>query len=136
MKKLWILLLCLALSALLCGCGSLQLAECFDEATVNAEAENVAMLVVSRDYQAICDRFRADIRGSLTPEYLAEQLDGMMDASGDLVRLRGSACVGQKNADGTEDFAMAIVLGKFENGKRTFTISFDKDMELVGLYVK
>ena len=135
MKKVILLLLLLVACLSFTGCGQNKLADCFDESVVNAKAEEVSMVLANRDYDAIYAMFREDIRADLTPEYLEEQLDDIFEASGSFVKFRGTACAGQITSEG-EDYAIAMVLTKFENGKLTFTISFDQNMELIGLYVK
>ena len=135
MKKLFLCLLLLAALLCCCGCEG-QLAPGFDEDTVIARAEEVANLVIDRDYEEICQMFRDDVAEELSPEYLSEQLDDMLDANGEFKKIRGAAAFGQTSEDGSENYAMAIVLTKFEHGKRSFTVSFDEDMELIGLYMK
>ena len=135
MKKIIALLLLLVAVLSLSGCGKNALADCFDESEVNTKAEEICMLLANRDYDTIYTMFREDIRSDLTPEYLEEQLDDIFEASGDFVKFRGTACAGQTTEEG-EDYAIAMIIAKFENGKITFTISFDQNMELIGLYVK
>lgn len=136
MKK-FILILLLLLAALGCSaCSQNALADCFDEAEVQAKAEEVAMLVINRNYETICSMFREDLAAELTAEYLASQLDDMLDENGEFEKFRATAAAGQKSADGEENYAIAMVLTKFEDGKRTFTITFDENMDLIGLYMK
>ncbi|MDO4732085.1 MAG: DUF3887 domain-containing protein [Bacillota bacterium] len=136
MKKL-ILILLLLLAVLGCNaCSQNALADCFDEAEVHAKAEEIAMLVINRNYDMICSMFREDLAAELTPEYLASQLDAMLDENGEFEKFRATAAAGQKSADGEENYAIAMVLTKFEDGKRTFTITFDENMDLIGLYMK
>lgn len=136
MKKFTLILL-LLLALLSCSaCSENALADCFDEAQVQAKAEEVAMLVISRNYATVCSMFREDLAAELTPEYLASQLDAMLDENGEFEKFRATASAGQKSADGEENYAMTMVLAKFEDGKRTFTITFDENMDLIGLYMK
>ena len=43
--------------------------------------------------------------------------------------------MGQKDKAGT-DYAVAVVVADFENGKVTYNVSFDTNMEIVGFWMK
>lgn len=135
MKKLILCVLMALLLASLCGCGQNKLADCFEEASVNAKAKIVAGMVIDRDFEGVCALFREDIAADLTPEYLEELLSPMLDENGEFQKFQAAACAGQKTPEG-EDMAISMVVARFEDGKRNFTISFDEEMTLIGLYMK
>lgn len=128
--------LVLILSFMLTGCGSTKLAEGFDEAVVTETAKEVVGLMNDEDYQAICDMFSDDLKDALTPEKLEESLGQIVTDRGDFKEIQNVAVVGQKIKDTEEDAAVAVVVASYENNKNTYTISFNKDMKLIGFFMK
>ncbi len=136
MKKLILLALTLLAAATLSACQSAgPVADCFDEAEVKAAAAEVVATINDYDFDRLYDMFRADIREDITADYLEEQLLPYLAAAGAFSRIKGSATAGQQLEDGT-DFAVCLVRAKYENQSLSFTVSFDQELQLIGLYVK
>jgi len=134
MKKLCLVLLSLLILALLSACGATldsQLA-----ADAEAKAQDVVNLICQKDYQAVTDMAREDIRESFSPAFLAEALDPVLEPAGALDHIGKYASTGTQDKATQEVFAVVAVVAHFENGKHTFTITFDENLDLVGLYVR
>ncbi|NCB50948.1 MAG: DUF3887 domain-containing protein [Clostridia bacterium] len=135
-KTLSLVLTLLILAALFAGCGSAsKLPEGFDEAEVIATAENAVTTLNSADYEALCALWSEELRNQLTPESFESAVDQVMPDAGEFVEFTSETVSSQKDADGN-DFVVALLVAKYENQKVTFTISVDKDLMLIGFYLK
>ena len=62
--------------------------------------------------------------------------DPVFDKLGAFTEIRDVGLYGAADSKTGEEYAVAIVAAKYENGTAAFTISYDKDFQIVGLYVK
>lgn len=137
MKKTMILAAALlAFTWLLAACGGAKLADTFDKDEVTARAEDVVGLINDRDYEAVTDQVREDLRDQLTADTLRDAWDATLDTSGAFEEYKSETVIGQKSKSTGEDYAVAVLVGKYENATRTFTLSMDQNLDLVGLYMK
>jgi len=136
MKKAMILIVVLALTWLLAACGGAKLADVYDEDEVTARAKDVVGMINDRDYEAVTGEVREDVRDQLTPDILSDAWDATLDKSGAFEDYKSVTVIGQKNRDNGEDYAVAVLVGKYENASRTFTIMMDENLDIVGLYMK
>ena len=134
MKKAIVLMMAMIL--FLVACGGAKLADIFDEDEVTARAKDVVGLINDRDYEAVTGQVREDLRDQLTADTLRDALDATLDESGAFEEYKSVTVVGQKDKNSNEDYAVAVLTGKYENASRTFTISMDQDLDIVGLYMK
>lgn len=137
MKKTMILVAALlTIIWLLTACGGAKLADVYDKDEVTARAKGVVGLIDDRDYEAITGQVREDLRDQLTADTLRGALDATLDESGAFEEYKSVSVVGQKDKNNGEDYAVAVLAGKYENATRTFTISMDQNLDIVGLYMK
>jgi len=136
MKKAMVLMMALALTWLLAACGGAQLADIYDQDEVTARAEDVVSLINDRDYEAVTALVREDLRDQLTADTLRDAWDATLDKSGAFQEYKSETVIGQKSKSTGEDYAVAVLVGQYENGARTFTISMDQNLDLVGIYMK
>ncbi|HHT16309.1 MAG TPA: DUF3887 domain-containing protein [Papillibacter sp.] len=132
MKKAAAALLCAAL--LLTAACSSQAFE-FDEDAAVSAAKDVIDLVYVLDFDAIYGLFREDVRELVTAESLEAAIAPIMDQSGAFVEHKKAQAV----AHNDKQFGEIIIVGvqtKYENETLTYTISFDRDFNLVGLYIQ
>ena len=54
---------------------------------------------------------------------------------GAFVEYKSNVAVGAKDSEGV-DAAVAVVVAKYENKTVTYTMSYDKEMNLIGFYFK
>jgi predicted small lipoprotein YifL len=136
MKKRIVTFAILAVMAagLCTGCGS-KLPEGFDADVVTQKATEVVQYLTDRNYQAIEDVARQDVKEALNAGYLEEVLDSTIVALGAFEEISAVALAGVKGQS-QEEYAAAVVIAVYENGKAQYTLSFDIDMALVGLYMK
>ncbi len=135
MKKLICIVLIFTLTAC-CGCVDVSLSDAFDETEVSAAAEHVVELINARDYEGIEALVREDLRDVLSAEVLADVLDEVLDQYGMFVNYKAVTVVGQKVSDTGEEYAVAVLSCAYEQGKLKYTLSFDSELALAGLYVR
>ncbi len=143
MKKglIFVLLLSLTIVVVLCGCSNqgsntAKLSPDFDEAKVKAAAENAIMLINSGDYQKLSDTMvRSDLRSKLSAEVLRDAADKTMGGAGEFKSFEAVTVSGTEDS-AKNSYAVASVRAKYKNQTVIYTLSFDKEMQLVGLYMK
>lgn len=119
----------------LSGCGSTKLAEAFDEDTVKEAAQEAIGYLTAGEYEKNIEMMSADMKEALTAEGLAANVETMNAQTGAFKEYKSIAVVGQQDSQGT-DMAVAVVVAAFEKRNVTYTISFNTDMEVVGLWMK
>lgn len=134
MKKLFIPLLVVAI--LLAGCNRATLTDDFDEAEVKDAAAYAVSLMNERDYQGINDLVRDDCQESLSVDVLRSVCDEVLDDAGAFDSITKQTIVGGQNEDRDEDFAISVSTCKYENMELSYTFVFDKNMEMVGVYMQ
>ena len=114
------------------GC-AVKLPESFDEAEVQAAAENVVDLISTSDGQGLTAVMNDQMKAALTEDIQA-QIFALVEGSGSFEEI-GELKLGGSSQNGI-DYAVAVVKAKYENREIIYTISFDQDMKLAGLYLK
>lgn len=139
MKKMVRLISVLLLGAvLITGCsGAKKLSADFDEAEVKKAAEEVIGKVNDGDYAALVEeQFGAKLKVALTEDGLLEKVAPIIDELGTFESIDKSVVAGSADKDTDEEFAVAIVVVKYSEGKAQFTLSFNKQMKLEGFFIK
>lgn len=137
MKKTMALVMALlALTWLLTACGGAKLADIYDEDEITARAKEVVGLINDRDYEAVTGQVREDLQDQLTADILRDAWDSVLDKSGAFEDYKSVTVIGQKSKSTGEDYAVAVLVGQYESAARTFTISMDQSLDIVGLYMK
>ncbi len=126
-----ILLIVFSLS-LLTGCAS-KLPDGFDEVEVKSAAENVIMLLDQRNADDLSDLLTEQMKLGLTEDVLA-QIFALLDEAGAVQTIEEMQTTGSTESSTTYGVVVAKV--KHANHELTYTISFDSQMKLAGLYFK
>lgn len=119
----------LFLSLFVCGC-SAKLDENYDEATLKEKATEVIQYLNEGNYESITAM--GDSKMS-TPE-LADKLEEAWETSGKAFGTFQE--IDSFDFVGKDGIATVIALANYQNNKVQFTISFNSNMELCGLYFK
>jgi len=135
MRKLILSALILTL-VLLCACAAGKLADTFDEDEVKDAAKAAAATINTRDYDAVIALLREDLQDQVTAEQLRGAWDESLVSAGVFVKYKAVTVAGTQDKTTKEDYAMAVLVCKYENGSQTFTLTFDSNYALVGLYMK
>lgn len=137
MKKFFVVLTMIAgVSLMLTGCSSMKLSDDFDKDTVEKTAKQVIEYLNSGDYDKIFDMSGDVLKNGITEDELSQAVDKTFGDAGAFEEFKNVSIIGQKIKPSDEDAALAILVAKYENQKVTFTLSFDTDMKLIGLYMK
>ncbi len=136
MKKILITLFAIALTLSLAACGSNNLADSFSEEEVIANAKSYVETINTLDYEAVVAGLREDLQSQVTVESLESAWGPLLDEAGEFEKYTTVVVYGQKDQTTQEDYAVCVLVCKYENASRTFTISMDKDYKFVGLYMK
>ena len=119
-------------TALLAGCAS-KLPEGYDEDELKASAEVVINLLNQRDSVGLNEMMTEDMKAGLTEEVQA-QIFAFLDESGTMKEISSMGVSGSEENGIT--FAVVIAKVAYENRDITYTIGFDPDMKLAGLYLQ
>lgn len=130
-----LLLLSLVCAGLLSGCGY-DLPDNFEEEAVTERSHQVIDLLNAGDYATVSRMFRADVQESMPAEKLEESLSPIFEKLGEFQSFQASATAGTKDKDTKAEYAVIVVACVYEKGKAQFTMYFDTEMALVGLYIK
>lgn len=138
MRKFTLSCVCLlTICCLLSGCTGNKLAEDFNKEEVKAAAEEIVELVNSDDFDTIIDvRAEEKLKNALTVEDLEKAKSVVMNDAGEFQSFKSVSVIGEKDKTKDQDWAVAIVIAQYENQKVTYTITFDSEMELIGIYMK
>ena len=118
------------------GCASAELSDDFDKDTVEMAAKEVVDQLNSGDYAAIEESYNAAMIIAMQGQKLQDTLQPILDKLGGFEEITNCEVVGSKAQDTKEDLAVALINVKYAEGKVRYTISFDKDMKLAGLFIK
>lgn len=118
------------------GCASAELSDDFDKDTVEMAAKEVVDQLNSGDYAAIEESYNAAMIIAMQGQKLQDTLQPILDKLGGFEEITNCEVVGSKEQNTKEDLAVALINVKYAEGKVRYTISFDKDMKLAGLFIK
>lgn len=131
-KKIFVLIASMVL--LLTGCtkGNPLPAGMEEDAVVRAGIQ-VVLQVVQGDYEGVHARMREDQRAVTAPEDFQALALRELDGAGVYKQVESSMATGQ-SASG-EQFAVAVLYCEFSKEDVLFRVSFDQNMELIGLSI-
>jgi hypothetical protein len=136
MKKLLILVMCIVgITAILSGCSAPALPEGLDEEAIYARAEQVVANISKGDYEGTAAMFSPEMAAALDAAGLEKAIGGMVTKLGSFEKITAKSAAGKNDAT-IGDYAVVIIAAKYENGRATYTISIDKEGQIIGLYMK
>ncbi|MEZ4510124.1 MAG: DUF3887 domain-containing protein, partial [Eubacteriales bacterium] len=136
MKTIVSVLLTTLLLTGLFGCAANTLPAGFDEEELGTSAEEIVGLATMGDYDSVINALRDDLKESITADQLREGWAATYEKAGAFVSVTKTAFSGTKDKTTGEEYAVVQVLVKHEDANLLYTLSFDKDLALVGLYLK
>ena len=125
------------LAVLLCGCSGMSAMDAsYSEDDVAAAAQEVVALANAAAYGEICGLIREDLRASITEDALQDAWGATLTNAGAFVETDQLRFYGTTDESTGEAYATVILTAKYARGQLTYTLSFDHDLALVGLYLK
>ncbi|OPJ60952.1 DUF3887 domain-containing protein [Clostridium oryzae] len=131
MRKFSNILLMILSIVLLVSCGASKLSKNYSEKKLKAGTETVAKNLDEHKYQAIVDSFTPKLRKKLAADQLKQAWEGLGDV-GKYNSISKLFFQEQKK----DQYVTVVAIAKYEKKNIQLTVSFNKDMELVGLYMK
>lgn len=128
MRKILMMLVSILFVLILVACGGNKV----DEATAEkylAKAEEVILLLNDGDYEAVYEKFNAQMQAGL-PVNKMEELRPIIEEAGSFEEI-SKASVEEK--DGIH---ITVSQAKYSDQKRIYTISFDQNDNIAGLFIK
>lgn len=136
MKKVLVSAITVIMLLSLAACSSSKLADIYKEDDVVSKAKNVVETINTQDYDSVVAFVRSDLQTQLTADTLKTAWKTQLDESGAFKEYKSVVTYGQKSKSTGEDYAVCVLVCTYENATRTFTLSFDKDLSVVGMYMK
>lgn len=135
-KSLFILGLFL-LAFVFTGCKSTKLADCYDEQHVKDTAIDIINDVQVRGAKTVLEeKMRDDFIDKIDLDEMDGSCKSYVSGIGNFLAYTQKTVIGKHYDDTDEDFAVILVTATYEDGEVNYTLTFDKDMNLVGFYPK
>ena len=128
--------LLLALFVFLGACSSNSVPEGFDEEQLTTQAKQIVEYLQDAQYAEVLDLMREDVREMLPLETLKDVAETKYAVVGSFEKYSQVAITDTKDPASSEVYAVVIVVVEYTEGKGTYTLTFDKDLRCVGLYIK
>lgn len=132
--RIIVITVCFCAIGMLTGCDNEKLAECFQKEVVEQKATEVIINMSEGRFDAVSAMICADLQKKLTPEVLKEAMEQLCGEAGSFKEIESMAFLGQKIEN--QDAAIAVAIVIYEDLRVRFTITFNPDMEITGLYMK
>ena len=126
----------LALSMGMVACAGGKLPEGFDKDELGSAAEEIVGLATAGDYDSIISALRDDLKSGVTADQLKEGWAPLFEKAGAFDSITKTVFSSTKDKTTSEEYAVVQVMAKHENANLVYTLSFDKNMALVGLFLK
>ena len=132
--KIWVCLVFL-IPLVLSGCRGQALAPVFDPEAVEQSAREVVLMLNQQDSAGLLALSDDRLAEVLTQDVMADIYDAL--AEGGAFEEFGQVRVsGMTDEASGGDFAVVVLVAKYQNRSFVFTISFNEQMELAGLYYR
>lgn len=128
MRKILMVLVSILFVLILVACGGNKVDETTAEKYL-AKAEEVILLLNDGDYEDVYEKFNAQMQAGL-PVSKMEELRPIIEEAGSFEEI-SKASVEEK--DGAY---ITVSQAKYTDKKRIYTITFDQDDEITGLFIK
>ena len=126
----------LALSMGMLACAGGKLPEGFDKDELGSSAEEIVGLATAGDNDSILGALRDDLKSGVTADQLKEGWAPIYEKAGAFDSITKTVFSSTKDKTTGEEYAVVQVMAKHENANLVYTLSFDKNLALVGLYLK
>lgn len=134
-KKIWVLAFMIAAILTFTACGLGRLPEGFQRDEVETAARSVVELLNRRDKAALRDLCTPRMKEVMTEKLYGKLFDGLEEL-GEYKEITGIILQGTTDDRTGEPIAVAVVQAYYEERDVIFTISFDAELKLAGLYMK
>lgn len=130
MKKLLSVFMVLFCGIIIVGCGAPKLSSNYSEEKLKAAAEETINNLNNDKYDEIVDSSSANLKAQLPKDKIKEAWEPLQEHLGSYKEI---SKISFQEKDG---IAIVTAIAEYEEGRVQFTLSYDKDMKLVGIYMK
>ena len=120
---------------LLTACSAPALSVDFNENEVKLLSQDVVSLLNAQDSKGLRAIFTEQMNTAITDDVFV-QIYAAIEGGGKFEAIEDITVVGSTDKSTGEEFATAVVTAKYENQTFTFTITFNKQMQLAGLHYR
>ena len=117
------------------ACGKNKLSDEFDQGKVEEAAKSIVDMVNKGDAEGIQELSNEQMREAMTEDVL-NQVFSAVKEFGDYKEITKIDLAGVEDKASNKPLAVAVVKAKYEDKNVIYTITFDTDMKLAGLYLK
>lgn len=132
MKRLMLIVSILLLTA----CSSNKIPDGFNENDLNQKAEEIINLLNGNNVDEVYAMFRTDVQAMIKLEDLEVIIQDKFNQVGTFKEISQVAITDTKDPNTSEVYAVVIVSSDHEKGRTTYTLSFNKELEIVGFFIK
>jgi len=129
MKRLSKILLVVLCIMMLGGCGAAKLSDAYSEEKLKSASEEIINNLNNEKYDEVVGKLKEDLRKQVPADKIKEAWSNL----GDKGKYDSISKIAFQEQKGN---AIVVAIAKYEKRKVQFTLSFNKDMELVGIYMK
>ncbi|MGV3074835.1 DUF3887 domain-containing protein [Clostridium baratii] len=130
MKKLLSVFMVLFCGIIMVGCGTQKLSSNYSEEKLKAAAEETINNLNNNKYDEIVNGSRASLKAQLPKDKIKEAWEPLQEHLG---KYKEISKISFQEKDG---LAVVVAIAQYEEGKVQFTLSYDEDMKLAGIYMK
>ncbi len=120
---------------LLTACSAPALSADFNEEEVKRLAQDVVSLLNAQDSDGLRAVFTEQMNTAITDDVFV-QIYAAIEGGGKFEAIDNITVVGSTDKSTGEEFATTVVAAKYESKSFTYTITFNKQMQLAGLYYR
>ncbi len=134
-RKILCLMAAVCLTFSLTACNNTELAEGFDKEVIKETAEEVLNEVqLNGARQTLTERMREDMIDNIDLDTMENTVVNLAKGKGDFMMYSRKTVIGRYHDELEEDLGIIYVTATYEKGEINYTITFDKDMKVVGFY--
>lgn len=119
----------------LSACSKNKLSDEFDQGKVEEAAKSIVDMVNKGDAEGIQELSNEQMKQAMTEDVLSQVFDAVKQF-GEYKEITKIDLTGVEDKSSGQSIAVAVVKAKYAEKDVIYTISFDTDMKLVGLYLK
>lgn len=117
------------------GCKSTKLADGYDKQVIEDTAIEIIEDIQVRGAKVVLqERMREDFIENIDLDEMDSTCKGAVSEFGGFLTYTQKSVIGRHYDDTDEDFAVALITAVYEDGEINYTLTFDKNMKLVGFY--
>lgn len=130
MKKLKLISMILLIGGMIAGCSSSKLSDAYNEEEVKVSAVGIIELLNGENYEGLEAKMTDNLKSAGSIDELKKVWQPTKESVGEFEEIKKETVVGN------EGLATVGAIAKYKNGNVTFTITFNENLELEGLYMK